>query len=102
MGGLRAEEAGYVTGFHGGTLRVLDRPRVLLVNLGGGISARWRANKGRRPSRSRNATPKWCASWARTPAVAAFTGQLLKDPLIPSCRESPGRSAHRTRVHMTW
>ena len=83
MGALRAEEAGYVDWLPmAAPYVVLDRPRVLLVNLGGGISAQVARYKGASSITIAERDPEVVRLLGKDPAVAAFTGQLLKDPLI--------------------
>jgi hypothetical protein len=83
MGALRREEAAYVDWLPmAAPYALLDRPRVLLVNLGGGISAQVARQKGAASITVAERDPEVVRLLGKDPAVSAFTGQLLKDPLI--------------------
>jgi hypothetical protein len=83
MGALRDEEAAYMDWLPmAAPYALLDRPRVLLVNLGGGISAQVARYKGAASITIAERDPEVARLLGNDPAVSAFTGQLLKDPLI--------------------
>ncbi len=61
---------------------VMDRPNVLLVNLGGGIGAQVAKYQGAGSITIYEENPEIFRLMAETPSVRAFTGDLLDDPLI--------------------
>ncbi len=83
MGALRAEEAAYLDWLPmAAPYTLLERPRVLLVNLGGAISAQMARHKDAAAVTIAERDPEMVRLLADDPAVSTFTGHVLDDPLI--------------------
>jgi spermidine synthase len=99
MGALRPEEAAYMDWLPmAAPYTLLDRPRVLLVNLGGAINAQMARSKGASSITVAERDPEVVRLLGDDPLVSAFTGRLLDDPRIrlvkgeprALCQSSPG------------
>ncbi len=83
MGKMKEEEAAYMDFLPmAGPYTVLDKPKVLLVNLGGGISAQVAKYKGARDITIFEKNPEIVRLMHENPAINAFTGNFFDDPQI--------------------
>lgn len=99
MGALRSEEAAYLDWLPmAAPYTLLDKPRVLLVNLGGAINAQVARYKGASSITIAERDPEIIRLLRDDPLVSSFSGRLLDDPRIrlvrgeprALCRASPG------------
>ena len=90
MGRVREEEKGYMDFLPMAAPYALrERPRVLLVNLGGGISAQIARYKDASRITVVERDPETVKLLREDPMVSAFTGNLLKDPRIETIVGEP-------------
>ncbi len=100
MGKMEGTEAAYADFLPmAAPYAILNEPNVLVVNLAGGISAQVAKAKGAKKVTIVEQNPELLKLMRDDPKVAAFTGNLLKDPLIDvhlgearaHCVSNPGK-----------
>ena len=83
MGKMKEDEATYMDFLPiAGPYSILDRPKVLLVNMGGGISAQVAKYKGAREIVIFEQNPEIVRLMHRDPEINAFTGDFFSDPRV--------------------
>jgi hypothetical protein len=98
MGALRQDEAAYLDWLPmAAPYTLMERPKVLLVNLGGAISAQMARYKDAASVTIAERDPEVVRLLREDPAVSTFTGHLLDDPLIHLAPGEPRAhcAAHR-------